>query len=394
MPRQLSSRTLAIVAAVCAGVTLTDVYIAQPLVTLMAADLGVSVGAAQGVITSSLVGYAAGLLFLVPLADRYQPRHLVRIFSSIGTAALLLGTMAPNLILTIVATLVAAMFGIIPQILIPLVMSKSAVSSRARAMSIVQTGMICGMMLSRPALGVLGQYSGWRAAYLAAAIATIIVGWTTSFLLPDTERTSSVSYAGLFRSMGRFVRISPQLRNACLRSAAMYAAFNALWATLTPVLTAAPFNLSVGQASLVGILGLGSAFVAPFAGILTDRHGSRLTIGLGLGALVAALACFWAGHSVLWLMLAGVLLLPAGLQYGQVSSQHAALSVDHAAGGRLNTVFMFSSFIGGAIGSQVAGLILPPLGWTGVCAAAAIFLAAAILLSIIGTRKAAPALVV
>ena len=380
MARQLSSRALALASAVCAGITLMGVYIAQPLVTLISAELGVSTAAAETVITSSLVGYAFGLLFLVPLADRFNVRILVRIFATLGTVALLVGAVADNLAVVIVGTLVAALFGIIPQLLVPLVVSQSQEGNRALNMSIVLTGLTCGTTLSRPVFGLIGDHAGWRTAYVTEAVATLIVGWVVSLLLPDTTRDSSISYPGLFRSIWRYVRTSPQLRNACLRNAMNFAAFNAFWATLTPLLTASPFNLTVGQASLVGLLGLASAFLSPLAGTLTDRHGSRLTCAIGLACMAVALVMFWAGQSVLWMVLFGVLLVPIALQYNQVPLQNIALAVDRMASGRLNTVFMFTSFIGGAIGSQIAGVMIVPLGWGAVCTEATVFFVIAVVL--------------
>ncbi len=366
----------------CAGVTLGNIYIGQPLFTVIAADIGTSAAAAQSIITVSLLGYAAGLLLLVPLADRHNPRNLVRMLGSLCAAALALSALSAGLGLILTATTLAAMFSVIPQILIPLVMAEMPPERRAPAMSVILTGMICGIALSRPIFGSIGDYAGWKPAYVTAAVATLIVSWLASFTLPVSPRVHRHSYAELFASMARFIRTSPALRTAALRNAANYAAFNAFWASLTLLLVSSPFSFSAGRASLVGLLGVGATLAAPFAGKLTAQSGPNTPLFIGLAALLAAILGFLFGQEDLVVVLVAAFLLPIAMLYIQIPSQHSALSIDPGAGGRLNTVFMFTTFLGGAIGSQIAGAILPHWGWTGVCVEAAVFWVLALLLSL------------
>ncbi|WP_266065160.1 MFS transporter [Brucella intermedia] len=367
--------------ALCAGVTLGNIYIGQPLFTVIAAGTGSSLTAAQGLITVSLLGYAAGLLLLVPLADRHNPRNLVRVLGTLCAITLACGALSNGLTPIMFATALAAMFSIILQILIPLVMAEMPPEQRAPAMSVILTGMICGIALSRPIFGGIGDYAGWKATYVTASIATLIVSWMASFTLPNSPKVHRHSYTELFSSMTRLVRTSPLLRQVALRNAANYAAFNAFWVGLTPLLISPPFSFSAGQASLVGLLGIGATLAAPFAGKLTARSGPGTPLTIGLIALLITIPGFLLGQENLAVVFVAAFLLPIAMLYIQIPSQHAALSIDPAAGGRLNTVFMFTTFLGGAIGSQIAGIVLQRWGWTGLCIEAAIFWLAATTLS-------------
>ena len=67
-------------------------------------------------------------------------------------------------------------------------------------------------------------------------------------------------------------------------------------------------------------------------------------------------------------LIIGVLLLDIGMQAAQVANQSIIYALQPDARGRLNTVFMGGMFIGGALGSGLAGLAWTVAGWPAVCA--------------------------
>ncbi|MCP2165154.1 MFS transporter [Goodfellowiella coeruleoviolacea] len=366
-------RGLVPVAALCSAVTVANIYLAQPVVGLIAADLGVPTDSAGWVATLALFGYALGVLLIVPLGDVANRRVLVGRLTVATSVLLLAAALAPALpVLALLAGL-AALTTVVPQVLVPLVGQAAGPHGRAVAMAWVQAGLISGMMLSRTVGGLVGDWFGWRAVYLLAAALTLAVGQLAARTLPHEQPRDRLRYRDLLRSLPALLREEPELRWAGLRQAASFAAFNALWTTLALLLTGAPYHLSAGAAGLFGLLGLAGAVIAPLAGRLADRWGGGRVGLLGLAALgVGVLLALVATHGI-GLLVAAVLVLPVGTQAGQVGNQAAALAVRPAAAGRVNTAFVLAIFLAGALGSALGTAAFGRWGWTGSCLVAAGF---------------------
>ena len=378
-------RGLLAVSAVCAAVTVANIYLAQPVVGLVAADFGVPAGSAGWVATGALLGYALGIALLVPLGDVLDRRRLVARLSVL-TAMLLVGAaLAPALPVLAVLAGAAAMTTVIPQVVIPLV-AQAAGEARGRAVAAVQAGLIAGIMLSRTVGGALGQWCGWRAVYLVAAGLTALVGLTAARLLAPEPAKPAVPYRALIGSVLRMVAEEPGLRWACVRQAATFGAFSAVWTTLAVLLTGAPFHLGVGAAGLVGLLGLSGAVAAPLAGRLVDRWGGARVGVLGLVGLLALVPVLVVGGRSLPVLLLAVLLVPVATQVSQVGNQSAALAVRPAAGARLNTAYMLATFLAGAAGSAAGTAAQAGAGWLGCCLVAGGFAGAGLLAT--GVRAA------
>ena len=71
------SAGLAVLFAVAAGLAVGNLYWAQPLLSVIAEDFGVP--AAQGgfLVTATQIGYALGILLIVPLGDVMERRKLL-----------------------------------------------------------------------------------------------------------------------------------------------------------------------------------------------------------------------------------------------------------------------------------------------------------------------------
>ncbi|MFF5985681.1 MFS transporter [Prauserella flavalba] len=360
-------RVMLTAAAVCSGVTVANIYLAQPVLGLIAEGLGTSRAAAGWVATAALLGYALGVLFVVPLGDNSNRRRLVATLSVLTSALLVGAALAPSVPVLAWFAALAAVTTVVPQVIVPLVVQRAEPSRRAVSMGWVQAGLIAGMMLSRVLGGQLGALWGWRAVYLVAAGLTLVTGLLTARVLPREGERAPARYRDLLRSLPGYVRGEPALRGACLRQAGMFAAFNVVWSTVVLALTAPPHGLGVGTAGLVGLLGLGSAAATPLGGRFVDRRGPLLVSAVGFGIFVVGTGLLLLGGSVLPALLAGMVVMPVGLQLGLVSNQAAALAVDPAAGGRLNTVFMLAAFLGGSAGSAVGAAAYGAAGWTAAC---------------------------
>ncbi|SHF43226.1 MFS transporter [Streptoalloteichus hindustanus] len=386
-PVPRGGRGLVVASALCAGVTVGNVYLAQPVLGVVAADLGVPAGAAGGVATTALFGYAVGILSLVPLGDLVSRRRLVTWLGA-ATVALLAGAAAaPSLPVLSAFVGLAAATTVIPQVLVPLVSEVSAPERRGVALAWVQAGLVTGMMGSRVLSGALGDALGWRVVYLVAAALTAIVCALTVRVLPVDGPRPSQHYRDLLAVLPGLAR-RPDVRGPSLAQAAVFAGFNAVWTTLALALTSAPHGLSASTAGLVGLLGLAGAVAAPAAGRAVDRVGARVVAGSGLLALLVASPLLFLGGSWLPALVPGVLLLAVGMQVSQVAHQARVMAGAAETRSRRNAVYMVGTFLGGAVGAAGGSAAYSAAGWSASCAVAACCFAAGGLVWWAGARRA------
>src|SRR5262245_27744374 len=175
--------------ATATAVTVANIYFTQPLLERIAQDLGAPAQAAGVVATAGQIGYALGIVAIVPLADRAPLRKVSRILLVITTLALLAGALAPSITLLSVATLVLSTTTVLPQIIMPTVASLAAPGQAGRALGAVGTGLTLGALLSRTVSGALAEATGtWRVDYVAAALATASLLFVLPRHMPDRPR--------------------------------------------------------------------------------------------------------------------------------------------------------------------------------------------------------------
>ncbi|MFE9368969.1 MFS transporter [Streptomyces sp. NPDC006711] len=358
--------------AICSGATVANVYLAQPLLNLFAEGLGVSSASAGTVVTCAQFGYAAGILFLVPLGDVHRRRPLLTAMTAVTTALLLLGAAAPNLSALAAAAALIGGVTVIPQILVPLASELAPPARRASVVGNVQIGLMTGIIGSRVIGGLVGEALGWRAVYVLAAALTALTGAITLLLLPREDARQGMPYRRLLASLPRLLREEPALRHACVLHGTLFGAYSATWTTLVLVLTQAPYGFSSATAGLFGLLGLSGAFAAPWAGRFIDRRspGPVITAALVL-TLMSAGAYALGGHTLAFMIVA-VLLVNIAVQWSQIANQARVFSYLPGARSRANTVYMVAVFLSGAIAAAVASACYGSFGWTGVCAVQAV----------------------
>ena len=82
--------------AVAVGIIILNIFAPQILVGLIAPELGLAPSAAGLVAMMTVLGYALGLVFLVPLADRVENRKLVLYMLLVTVAAAATTPLMPN----------------------------------------------------------------------------------------------------------------------------------------------------------------------------------------------------------------------------------------------------------------------------------------------------------
>ena len=374
----MSSGALLWLLACAAGVSVANLYYSQPLLAILAAAFQKDAHAVGLVPTLTQVGYAAGMLLVVPLGDSAERRMLIVCTAAASTVTLLCVALAPSFPLLLAACFALGLATSMPQLVVPYAAGLVPPGERGRSVGKVMSGLLIGILLSRTASGLIGAHLGFRAVYFLAA--ALMAGLTVllRFALPRQAPAHALRYVDLLRSLPVLLRREPLLRRHALLGALSFASFSAFWTTLVFLLGQAPHRLGSEAAGLFGVVGVVGAILAPLAGRLADRRGSR---AVNLAALVCCLAG-WLVFAVFWRSLfaigVGVVLLDLGCQANHIGNQARVLGLSAPERNRMNTVYMVAYFGGGAMGSLLGASAYAAFGWTGTCAVGAAVLLVAL----------------
>ncbi|MEV0400726.1 MFS transporter [Actinoallomurus sp. NPDC050550] len=355
---------LVLLLAVSCGLTVANLYYAQPLLAELSRSFGISGLAAGGLITVTQVGYAAGMVFLVPLGDRVENRRLVSTLLLLTCAALLVSATAPVFPVLLAASLVSGATSVVVQILVPFAADLAPDHSRGRIVGRVVSGLLTGILLSRTLSSLLADLAGWRVIYFTSAVLMAVLALVLRSALPTRAPSTGLSYGRLLRTTAHLVRVHAPLRRRALYQAAMFAMFSAFWTTISFVLTGPPFHYSQLGVGLFALVGAGGALIAPWAGRWADRGLTRPMTAVAF--VVAALSFVVAGvgrHSVILLAVAAIL-IDMAVQTTLVLGQHTIYALDPTARARLNSAYIATLFLGGAVGSQLGSVAYHEGGWT------------------------------
>jgi predicted MFS family arabinose efflux permease len=354
--------------AVVAGAVITNLYCVQPILPLIAGGFHASLTTVDLVAGAALLGFSTGLALLLPLGDRYDRRMLV--MAQI-VAAFLLDLVA--LFVPDIWALAAVSFGIgmvscVPQQLVPFAGAMSEPSERGRNVGTVVSGIMVGILVGRTIAGAVGQAYGWRAVYGVEAALMVPSGILALSMLPKGVPSTNLSYGRLLASLWPLMRDNRPIRESMLVQALLWAGFNAFWVNLAALLANGPWHLGSAWAGGFGIIGAAGAFAASLGGRISDRKGTRYVVGLSIGTVTLAYILLAGANASLALLVIGVIVLDIGVQAGLVSNQTRAFAVDPKAQGRINSLYMTATFLGGAVGTVVSGWLMGRFGWGGVVA--------------------------
>ncbi|VWB31241.1 MFS transporter [Burkholderia lata] len=367
-PPATASRGKIVAMAAIAGAVVTNIYCTQPILPLIAQDLHVASATADLVAGAALLGFATGLALLLPLGDRYDRRKLVLGQIVLACAFAVASALAPG-----VWALIGAAFGLgvvscVPQQLVPFAAVMSAPGERGRNVGAVVTGIMVGILLGRAVSGLIAAHAGWRAVYAVEAIAMVPVGIAAAWLLPRGVPSTTLSYGRLLASLWTLARAHRPIRESMIVQALLWAAFNAFWVNLAALLADGPWHLGSAWAGGFGIIGAAGALAATIGGRASDRIGTRRVIGLGIAIVTVSYLILAGAGSSLALLVIGVVVLDIGVQAGLVANQTRAFAADPKAQGRINSLYMTATFVGGALGAIISGALMARFGWHGVVA--------------------------
>ncbi|MEU5613601.1 MFS transporter [Streptomyces sparsogenes] len=366
-PHGVPGRLIALL-AVASGMTVANLYYAQPLLSSLRDVFHISTATAGALITLTQVGYVIGMLFLVPLGDRLEKRGLITALLTITTLSLVAAGLATSFPMLLAASLISGATSVVAQILVPFAASLAPDHARGRIVGRVMSGLLTGILLSRTVSSLVSDVAGWRVVYLGSAVLMAALALALRAALPQHAPTTSVPYHHVLRSTLALVRTHPALLRRGLYQAAMFGAFSAFWTTVSYVLTGPHFHYSPVGVGIFALVGAAGAAVAPLAGHWADRELVRPMTGVAFAVAAVAFAVAGFGqHSVVLLALAAVL-VDMAVQTTLILGQHTIYQLDPNARARLNSAFIATFFIGGALGSQLGSLAYRAGGWSTVAA--------------------------
>src|ERR1700722_15231084 len=365
--------------AVAAAVSAANLYYCQPLLSQIAGSLHMTARETADIPMLTQVGYALGLLFLAPLGDMVERRGLATALLLIVTVALMGTASAPNARMLLATSLLTGMFSVVPQVMAPMAAALSKPQAQGRSVGIVMGGMLIGILLARTVAGFVGTWFGWRAMYAVAAVMMVAMAAILRAMLPESRPAARIRYRELLSSLIPLARKLPALRQAAIMSGFAFGAFSAYWTTLVFFLETPPYHYGAQMAGLLGLAGVAGALAAPAVGVISDRGYPRLASGCALLIGMIAFGLLWTvGGTITGLAIGGIV-LDLGTQANLVTNQTRVYRLIPEARNRINTVFMVTYFVGGALGTFLAGFAWSRWQWNGVCAVGASFFAAALI---------------
>ncbi|MDV2189587.1 MFS transporter, partial [Burkholderia pseudomallei] len=272
------------------GVIVLNLFAAQPLTGPIAAELRLPASLTGLVAMLPQLGYAAGLVLLVPLVDLLENRRLIVTTLAVCAATLALPAVTRSGAVYLAAVFAAGAASSVIQMLVPMAASMAPDERRGRAVGNVMSGLMLGILLSRPLASLIAGAAGWRAFYGAAAAADIAIAAVLAAKLPLRAPQLSTRYAALLRSLWTLVATERVLQRRALSAALSMAAFSAFWTAIGLRLAAAPFDLGLHGIAMFAFAGATGAIVTPFAGLAGDRGRERDALRGAHVAMLAALA--------------------------------------------------------------------------------------------------------
>jgi len=357
--------------AVVTGIAVANLYYAQPLAAMMADSLHVRPGTLGVALMLCQIGYALGMLLLVPLGDGRERRGLMVTAALASAVALLLMSVAPSYPAVAALSLVLGFASCLPQMAVPFAVGLVPAEQRGRAIGLVMGGLLAGILLSRTVSGVLGGVVGWRATFALAAGLMALTAAVMRLALPLQRPPQPLAWSTILASLLGVVRGEPILRRQSIVGACGFAAFSTFWSTLSFHVTRLGYGSKT--AGLFGLIGVVGVAAAPIVGRVAGRVRPTLINQLGLATVLASFVVFAAGARSLVVLALGVVLLDAGAQSTHLANQTIVFGLNPTLRNRINAVYMVSFFVGGALGTAASSFVWERAGWTGVCVLGAAF---------------------
>ncbi|MCM3677100.1 MFS transporter [Peribacillus simplex] len=379
-PSAPMSRAVTLLFAAACGMSVANIYFAQPLLDQLSSEFGIDHSVVGIVITITQIFYGLGLLLLVPLGDFLNQRRLIigqMLLSMI--ALVIVGTSTTSSILFAGMALVG-LLAVVTQTLVAFVATMAAHAERGRVVGMVTSGIVIGILLARSIAGILTDLAGWRSVYLVSAALMLFMICMFFRVLPNVEReVKSLSYPQLLVSVLLLFKQERILRIRSVLALLIFSDFSILWTSLVLPLSTPPFSLSHSAIGAFGLVGVVGALSAARAGKMADRGYGQRTTGIALILLLISWLFISYTEQSLFALVIGIVLLDLAVQAIHVTNQTMILPLRTEARSRLTAGYMVFYSIGSASGSIASTQMYAHYGWEGVCLLGAFVSALALL---------------
>ena len=370
MPRYMEkqkrvSDTVLYLMSLSAGLIVANLYYNQPLLQMISESFGVTESAVSNVALATQLGYAVGLLFVIPLGDMVSNQKILKIDFTLMIISLLAAVFSTSLWFLVVASFFIGCTSALPQLFVPMAAQLSNPENRGRAIGIVMSGLLIGILASRVVSGFIGEQFGWRTMYLIATVMMLLLFIVLKLKLPQVTPVYKGNYKNLMKSLVHFFKAEPSLRLAAVRGGLSFAGLSAFWTTLV-FLMEDNFGYGSGITGTFGLVGVVGALAASVVGKLSDKMSKNRIIITATSIFIFSWTVFLFSHHSIIGIIIGVILIDLGQQSLHIANQNIIFSKNENARNRINTVYMVIFFMGGALGTILGALAWQHYQWTGV----------------------------
>ncbi|WP_283188448.1 MFS transporter [Pseudomonas sp. PMCC200344] len=375
------SPSLTLLFSVTCALAVANVYFAQPLLASMAESLGVASGLIGVVVTATQVGYALGLLFIVPLGDLVNRKRLILTQVMLSAIALAAVGAAQQWLALLGAMIVMGLLAVVVQVLVAYAAVLAAPSQRGHAVGTVTSGIVLGILLARFTSGLIADIAGWRAVYFVSSGLMLTIAAVLWRVVPVTAPPRHQdSYLALIKSVFKLFITERTLRARGLLALLIFAAFSVLWTSMVLPLSAPPLSLSHTAIGMFGLAGVAGALAARRAGRWADQGLGQRVTGISLGLLTLSWLPITFAETSLIALVCGVVLLDFAVQAVHVTNQSLIFAARPDAQSRMVGAYMCFYSVGSALGAAAATQVYALWGWIAVSLLGALISATALVL--------------
>lgn len=371
------TKTFILLMSAAVGLMAANLYYLQPIVGPIAQTFGLAASSSGIIVTMAQLGYGLGVLLLIPLGDLLENRKLIlTCLVSLFFGLLLLG-FSSSLWLFLLSAFIVGVCASAVQIIVPYVAHFSTEEERGGVVGTLMSGLMLGIMLSRPVSSLVTDLMSWPYVFFLSAFFIFILAIALWRVLPDRRpQEQGLKYFGLIATMPKLMVETPVLQRRAIYQSCMFGAFCLYWTTVPLWLLGPAFNFSQKQVALFALAGLAGAISAPIAGKIADKGHTRLAtfIALLAGIISFIMAAFLpAGSwSSLAILLVAANILDAGVSANLVLGQRRIFLLDANQRSRMNGLYIATIFVGGSLGSYLGVYAYSQGGWqmtclTGIC---------------------------
>jgi len=361
------SPSLTLLFSITCALAVANVYFAQPLLDSMAQSLGVASSMIGVVVTATQVGYALGLLFIVPLGDLVNRKRLMLTQVLLSAVALTAVGAAQQWLALLAAMIVMGLLAVVVQVLVAYAAVLATPSQRGQAVGTVTSGIVLGILLARFTSGLIADIAGWRAVYFVSSglmLTLAAVLWKVVPVTPSPRQKDT--YLALIGSLFKLFISEPTLRARGLLALLIFAAFSVLWTAMVLPLSAPPLSLSHTAIGLFGLAGVAGALAARRAGRWADQGLGQRVTGIALGLLTLSWLPISVAGTSLVALVCGVVLLDFAVQAVHVTNQSIIFAARPDAQSRMVGAYMCFYSVGSALGAAAATQVYALWGWEAV----------------------------